>query len=240
MREHRVAGRDRRDAPGRVGDRVDHEVEPGEPAGFVHVLADRIAVGLAEARAGREHQRVVLLDRRLAGDAGQDDLAAAAEAGVHVRRDVAERDAEVDALDDVVDEDRRAERCDAAEGEAARLVIVGDEVRVAEEVAVLRGRPRVRRPVEAGGVDRIDVRLGDAGALQLGDEQREERGGRRRAGRVVEEDGDLLAGPDALGERRRADRIGDGGGEERFEARRRRPGRRAGDADEVALGQLEG
>ena len=93
----RVAG-GHGDRPGlAVEGHIDDEVEPRQPGGGEHLLVDRVALqDPRPCRGGGEHvEGVVADDGLVAGDRGQDRLAAAGEAGELVGLDLAEGDSQV-------------------------------------------------------------------------------------------------------------------------------------------------
>ena len=240
-----VAAEDAGDALVGVEGDVAEEVDAGVEGDAPDVFKDGVAFGDAVGGVvvGEVGNAVVAHDVVCGGDAGEDAFAATAVAGEEVRFDEAGDDADGGLHEGGVEVDAAASLAGVALQEDLLIGVAG----VVGEDAVAAGDIGAEQGVDLGGAERLmqaaadeegDLVAGDAGGGQ-GFEQ----GGRDLpvgdgAGVVAEDDGDVVIGPDAIGQGGRADGGGDGGPQIGGEVGQGRRGERL---DHVGVvGQIDG
>ena len=205
---------------------VDDEIEPRQARGGEHLVVDGVTFEHSgPRRRGGEHvESVVADDALVAGDRGQDRLAAAGEAGELMGLDLAEGDPQVGLGDAPVHQQRRAAR-----GAADRHEVVGAGVVVrdaqsaspflAEQPPDLVGRGRA---MGAHADDHLDVVAREARAGELLHDGTEQRAAGRGPGRIRGDDRGRAPATGELVQRRCARGLGERRRQRRRQVYRRR------------------
>ena len=209
-----------------VESHIDDEVEPRQSRGGEHLIVDRVALEdpRPRRRGGQHVQAMIADDALVAGDGGQDRLAAAGEAGELMGLDLAEGDPQVGFGHAPVHQERRAARCAADRHEVGGAgVVVGDPQPAspffAEQPPDLVGRGRA---MGAYADDHLDAVARDAAARELRHDRTDERRAGRGPGRIRGDDHGRTPFAGELVQRRCAGGSGEGRPQRRLQVERRR------------------